>query len=209
MRILVFGASGKTGHEVVRQALAQQHSVTAFVRQPAKLSINHSSLRLVEGNVADSLKVADAVRGHDAVISTLGVGIPLKPDPDVVSGVGHIVRAMSESGVRRLIYLSFIGVHESRAAVGFALRYIAPLPLRHEIADHEAKEALITASSLDWTLVRAPTLTGGPATGRYRSGEDITTWAPIPTIARADVAQFMLAQIAQPTYVHRKARLLH
>lgn len=209
MRLLVFGASGQTGHELIRQALERQYSVTAFVRQPAKLAIASPALRLVQGNVANYPAVAGAVPGHDAVVSTLGVGTPLRHDADVVTGVEHILRAMEEHKVRRLIYLSFIGVSDSRSAVGFVLRYIAPLPLRHEIADHEAKEALVKASRLDWTIVRAPKLTGGPRTGRYRSGAGITTWKPLPLMARADVAHFMLEELAQPAYVRQAPRLLH
>lgn len=209
MRLLVFGASGQTGQELLRQALERRQAVTAFVRQPKKLTITDPELRIVQGNVADYPAVAGAVRGHDAVVSTLGVGTPLKHDADVVAGVQHIIRAMDEHKVRRLIYLSFIGVRDSRAAVGFVLRYIAPLPLRQEIADHEAKEALVKASPLDWTIVRAPKLTGGPRTGRYRSGESITTWKPLPVMARADVAQFILEELAQPAYVRQAPRLLH
>ena len=209
MRLLVFGASGQTGHEFTRQALERQHAVTAFVRQPAKLAITSPTLRLVQGNVASYPAVAGAVAGHDAVVSTLGVGTPLKHDADVVRGVEHIIRAMEEHKVRRLIYLSFIGVSDSRSAVGFVLRYIAPLPLRHEIADHEAKEALVKASRLDWTIVRPPKLTGGPRTGRYRSGTGITTWKPLPLMARADVAHFILEELAQPAFVRQAPRLLH
>jgi putative NADH-flavin reductase len=208
MRLLIFGASGQTGHEVVRQALGQGHSVTAFVRTPGTMTIRDPSIRLLQGNVADSEAVGAAVPGHDAVISTLGVGTPLKHDPDVVSGVRNIIGAMDENRVPRLIYLSFIGVRESRDAVGVILRYIAPIPLRQEIADHEVKEALIKASPLDWTIIRPPKLTAGPRTARYRSGEDITTWMPVPLLSRADVAHFILQELAEPKYVRKAPRLL-
>jgi len=209
MRLLIFGASGQTGRELVRQAIARGHTITAFVRQPAKLGNAPRGMRIVQGNVVDYSTVAASVAGHDAVVSTLGVGTPFKHDGDVISGVEHIIRAMQEHEVRRLIYLSFIGVRESRAAVGVILRYLAPIPLRHEIADHEAKEALITASSLDWTLLRPPKLTNGPLTGRYRSGPGIGTWVPLPLMARADVADFILNELAAPRYVRQAPRLLH
>jgi uncharacterized protein YbjT (DUF2867 family) len=114
---------------------------------------------------------------------------------------------MQDAGVRRLVYQSFIGVRESRAAVGFVLRFIAPLPLRHEIADHEAKEALVKASAIDWTIVRPPKLTLG-SRSTYRVGEDITTFAPVPTLTRSNVAHFILGELEQPQYVHRMPRLL-
>ena len=94
------------------------------------------------------------------------------------------------------------------AIVGFVLRYIAPIPLRHEIADHEVKESLIRSSRLDWTIVRPPKLTNGAATGDYRSGDEISTWKPVPMLSRSDVAQFVLQELVEPRYVRRAPRLL-
>lgn len=209
MRIVVFGASGRTGREVVQQCLARQHAVTAFVRQAGKLALRHPQLQIVESDVSDARAVSRTIADQDAVVSTLGVGVPFKPDPAVVDGIQHILAGMSVAGVRRLIYQSFIGVRESRAGVGFVLRFVAPLPLRHEIADHERKEALVRASELDWTIVRPPKLTDAPATGAYRVGEDISTWAPVPTLARADVAAFIVRELEQPQFVRKAPRLLH
>jgi putative NADH-flavin reductase len=209
MRLLVFGATGQTGQELIRQALEHRHSVTAFVRHPGKLAIAEPAIRVIQGNVRDFATVAAAVPEHDAVVSALGVGTPLQHDPDVIAGVGHIIRAMQEHRVLRLIYLSFIGVRESRSAVGFVLRYVAPIPLRHEIADHEVKEELIRGSRLDWTIVRPPKLTNGSLTGRYRSRENITTWKPLPLLSRADLAHFILQELAEPRYIGRAPRLLH
>lgn len=208
MRILVFGASGKTGRELVRQALDRGHSVGAVSRRPGVLSAR-PGLDVILGDVADFTFVRDAIPGHDAVVSALGVAEALKHDPAVVTGIGNIIRAMEAEGVRRLLYLSFIGVHESRRAVGFVLRYLAPIPLRAEIADHEAKERLVKASSLDWTIVRPPKLTDGPRTGRYRTGETIRTRAPVPTLSRADTADFMLRELESPAFVRGTPRLLH
>jgi len=207
MRILVFGASGHTGHEVVRQALARQHAVTAFVRRPEKLQVQHDHLTVATGDVGDAAAVRRAVGGHDVVVSTLGT-VGLRHDQVLIDGVGHIVAAMGEAGVKRLIYQSFIGVAESRAAVGVIMRFIAPIPLRDQIRDHEAKEAIVKASQTDWTIVRPPKLTDGPATGAYRAGEDITTRAPMPTLSRADVAAFIVREIEQPAYVRKMPRLL-
>lgn len=209
MRLLVFGASGKTGREVLREALEHGHSVTAFVRDASRLAIRDSTIQVVEGDIRDPATVEAVVPAHDAVVCALGAGIPLKHDHDVIAGVRCIVHSMQAHHVRRLIYLSFIGVHESRASVGIVLRYIAPIPLRYEIADHEAKEELIRASDLEWTIVRPPKLTGGPRTGRYRSGETISTWKPMPMISRADVAHFIVRELAEPSYIKCAPRLLH
>jgi putative NADH-flavin reductase len=208
MRILILGASGATGREVVRQALAQELDVTAFVRDPARLTVDGPTLRVVQGDVGDYAAVSGAVEGQEAVISTLGVSRPLHSDPVVIEGVRHVLRAMQDHSVRRLVYLSFIGVHDSRAAAGPMIRYVAKFPLRHEIADHEAKEALIRRSHCDWTIVRAPKLSNRHATGRYRDGEDIVARGFFPVLPRADVADFLLRQLRERTYVCKAPRVL-
>ena len=208
MKVLVLGASGATGRQVVRQAMEQDLGVTAFVRDRARLPISDPALRVVQGDVGDYSAVADAVAGQDAVISTLGVSRPLHADPIVIDGIRHTLRAMEAQGVARLVYLSFIGVRESRSAAGPLIRFVARFPLRHEIADHERKEALIRASRCEWTIVRAPKLSNGEGTGRYRDGEDIVARSFFPVLSRADVAAFMLRQLRDRTYVGRAARIL-
>jgi putative NADH-flavin reductase len=208
MRVLILGASGATGLEVVQQALAQGLSVTAFVRDPDRLTVGGPTLRVAQGDVGDYAAVASAVEGQDAVISTLGVSRPLHSDPVVVEGIRHTLRAMEERSVSRLVYMSFIGVRDSRAAAGPVIRFVAKFPLRHEIADHEKKEALIRASRCDWTIVRAPKLSNAPRTGRYREGEEIAADSLFPTLPRADVAAFLLRQLRERTYVCKAPRVL-
>lgn len=207
MNLLVFGASGATGRQVVAQGLERGHTITAFVRTPAKLTITHPHLKAVPGDVGDAAAVSNAIKGHDAVVSTLGVGTPLKHDPVVVDGVHNILQAMANWEVRRLIYMSFIGVSDSRSAAGFVVRYIARWPLRHEIHDHEIKEGLVMNSALDWTVVRPPTLTNGPRTGNYRMGADIAANSILPTISRADVANCILQEVETGAYVRRVLRI--
>lgn len=208
MNVLIFGASGSTGQRLVSLALTRDLSVTAFVRRPGKLTVRHERLRVVTGDVIDAEAVADAIGGHDAVVSALGVGKPLKSDPVVVAGVQNIVDGMRASGVNRLIYLSFIGVGDSRAAAGPMLRFAARVPLRHEIADHVTKEQLVSTSLLAWTIVRPPKMTNGRFTGAYRSGEDIVAQSFLPTLSRADVADFMIRQLADASYLRKVVRLL-
>lgn len=208
MKILIFGASGATGRLVVERALAQNHLVTAFVRDPSKLTLTHAHLRVEQGDVGDAARVEAVVPGHNAVVSALGVGKPLNSDPVVVTGIRNVVASMERHSVRRLIYLSFIGVTESRAAAGFMLRYVARFPLRNEIADHEVKERVIRASKLDWTIIRPPKLTSGAALAAHRVGEDIASTSFLPTLPRADVAAFIVKQLSDPTYTRKAPRLL-
>lgn len=209
MRILVFGASGATGKELVTQALTREHSVTAFVRDTAKLSPHHSNLTLVQADVRDYGAVEEAVEGHDAVLSALGVSVPLKNDPAVVQGVRNIVRAMEHSPVRRLVYLSTLAVREGRAYAGPVIQHFFSRLARNEIADHEEKEKVIASSQLEWTIVRAPRLTHGRRKGEYRFGEYVTPVPLLPAISRADVADFMLRLLAERAFLQKKPSILY
>ncbi|WP_404786620.1 NAD(P)-dependent oxidoreductase [Altericista sp. CCNU0014] len=200
MNLLIFGATGGTGRALVEQALAQGNAVTAFVRDPAKLDIQHPSLKVVEGDVTDAAAVECAVQGQDTAFSTLG-SKSLKNNPTLIEGVRNIVRAMESQGVRRLVYQSSLGVGDSRERVGFLVRsIIIPLVLRNAIADHEEKERIIKQSTLEWVIVRPAGLTDGPRTSHYRHGESIEFGAKI---SRADVADFMLKQASETGYARK------
>jgi putative NADH-flavin reductase len=209
MKVVVFGASGKTGREVVRQSLARGFEVTAFLRAPARLPLAHAALRLVTGELTDTTAVARVIAGQTAVISTLGVGTPRTHDPIVVDGVRAIARAAEHASVARLLYLSFIGVRASRDGAGFVLKHLASTLLRHEVADHEVKEAAVADCFVDWTIVRAPKLTNGRLTASYRVGEDIRACSPLPMMSRADVADFMLRQLNDSAFIRKAVRILH
>lgn len=209
MDVLVFGASGATGSEVVKQALDRGHSVRAFVRNPGKFQIRHARLAPVVGDVTEYASVERAVRGANAVISALGSGNSLGSDPALIEGIRNIIRAMDHAGVRRLVYLSMLGVGGSGRQLGFVDRYLVlPLLLRNVMKDHAEKEALIERSALDWVIVRPPRLTNGPHTGRYRSGEDVMERTLLASISRADVADFMVKQLTDDRYVHRTPAVL-
>jgi putative NADH-flavin reductase len=208
MNILIFGASGATGQQLVRQALEQRHYVTAFVRDPAKLPFRHKRLNVIRGNVSDCHLVEQAVKGHDTVLSALGADSPFNYDQAVVDGLANIIRTMESTGVKRLIYLSFVGVKDSRSDAGFIIRHIAPKLLRTEIAGHEAREAMIKQCRLQWTIVRAPTLTNGPLTKTYRSGENLRSNAFAVTLSRANTADFMLKQLTDSRFVGKVARIM-
>jgi putative NADH-flavin reductase len=200
MNLLIFGATGETGRELVKQALAQGNTVTAFVRDSGKLDMQHPNLKIVEGNITDTTTVERIVQGQDAVFSTLG-SRSLKKNPALVKGIYTIVRAMEEQSVQRFIYQSSLGVGNSQEHLNFLVRYIViPLVLRNAIADHEDKEQIVRQSSLDWVIIRPAGLTNGPHTGEYRHGESMQYGAKI---SRADVADFMLKQATDTTYLHK------
>jgi len=144
------------------------------------------------------------------VLCALGSSTPLKHDAALVAGIGNLVGAMERLHVRRLVYLSFLGVHHGRRQLSRLGKYVvAPLLMRKVAADHEHKEAIIQRSTLDWVIVRPPRLTNGRRTGTYRSGEDIWATLVVPRVSRADLAEFMLRQLNGDTYVRRTPAVMY
>lgn len=208
MRVIIFGSTGGTGRQLAELALAQGHAVTAFARDPAKLDVAPANLLIVRGDVMDAASVQEAVQGHEAVLCAIGapawVRTTIRYD-----GTRNIVAAMETDGVRRLVCLSSLGIGDSRAIrLPFFLRNILiPTMLRHAFADHESQERVITQSGLDWTIVRPATMTNGPRTGTYRHGLSAADKGIKFKVSRADVAEFMVKQLADDTYLHRTPAL--
>ena len=201
MQIAVFGATGGTGQQVVQQALAAGHSVTALVRDPSRLAAQDERLTVVEGDVLDRAKVDETVSGADAVIVSLG-NTSNNPDYIVSRGTEVIVDAMTAAGIpMRLIVVSSLGVGESRDQVPFAFKMLMNTVLKKAIDDKERQEALVKASGFDWIIVRPGGLTNGPATGSYKAGVDVKLTAG--QVSRADVAAFVLLQLDDDTYLHQ------
>ena len=208
MKIVVFGASGATGQQILSQALVNGHTVTAFVRNPEKITLRHERLQIVKGNVKNYEEVENAIQHQQAVISTLGVSKTFRHDPDVIQGVQHIVKAMEKHQVKRLVYQSTFGVPECRVDFGFFAHTVLPVFLHKEFEDHTLKESLIWKSNLDFVIVRPVVLTNGPKTGAYRHGEKIVFSSLISTISRADVAEFMLRQVSDTSYLYKAPRVM-
>ncbi|MGH3144196.1 MAG: NAD(P)-dependent oxidoreductase [Rubrobacter sp.] len=203
MRIVVFGASGRTGRPLVGQALEAGHEVTAFVRDPARLPVRHERLRVVTGDVTDAVAVERTVAGQDAVISVLG---PAKDAPkDVLTrGIGNIVAAMKRHGLRRLVSLTGAGVRDPEDRPKLLDRVIvAALKLvqRDVLEDGVRHAEVIKRSGLEWVVVRGPMLNEGEKTGEYRVGYVGKNSGS--KISRADLADFMLGQLADDTYLVR------
>ena len=201
-RILVLGATGGTGQQVVSQALQQGHDVTVLVRTRQRFTITNNRLRVLSGSVTDDNQaLADAVRDQDAVISTLGVGRSFKSGGLITQSMPRILRAMEHQGIRRLIFTSAFGVGDTRRDVPLIPRIFMRLLLQDIYRDKELGEATLRASGLDWTLVYPVGLVDA-ATGQYRAGERLSL-SGFPRIARADVAAFLLTQIDDTRYVKK------
>lgn len=201
MKIAVFGATGGTGSQVVKQALAAGQQVTALVRDPGRLDVSDANLSVVVGSVLDAAPVQQALQGADAVVVSLG-STANNPDNVVSQGTQVIINAMQAlSQPRRIIVVSSLGVGESKDQVPFAFKMLVKTVLKKAMEDKERQEALVKASGLDWTIVRPGGLTNGPATGQYKSGLDPKISAG--QVARADVAAFVLQQLTEDTYLRQ------
>jgi putative NADH-flavin reductase len=201
VKLLVFGATGGTGREIVSQGLEQGHEVTAFCRRPEKLGVSHENLRVVTGDVLDAEAVQQATPSHDAVLCAIGA--PASDRSGIrEAGTKRIVDAMEADGPRRLICAASLGYGDTRDMLPFTLKHIiVPLILKRAFADHERQEMIIIASNLDWVIARPANLTDGPRTGDYRHGFPTTERGLRLKISRADVADFMLKQLTDDACV--------
>jgi putative NADH-flavin reductase len=205
MKLVVFGASGGTGQEIIRQALDLGHEVTAFVRDPAKLATRDSKLHIVEGDaLKDQPAVTSAIAGKDAIICSLGVANSLRSAGLIAGGLAAIVPAAEKHDVRRLILISAFGVGDSFRNAPLIPRLMYRLLLGDIYRDKKAGEDIAKASGLDWTIIHPVMLTTGPKTGTCQSGERLDLRG-IPKVARADVAHFALAQLADKTFLRKTA----
>ena len=203
MKVLVFGATGPSGREIVAQALRRGDSVTAFARRSEDLGLAHERLRTVQGDAArDAAAIADAVRGQDAVLSALGRRATLKSEGLIERSMALIVPAMERAGVHRLVIMSAFGVGESARAAPLLPRLMYRVLLTDIFADKLAGEARVRASALEWTIAYPVLLTNGPLTGRYRAAERLDLRG-LPKISRADVAHFILAEAQDCAFVRK------
>lgn len=195
MKIVVFGATGRTGIEITRQALEAGQEVTAFVRDPQRVSLTYKNLRIMTGDAFDPVSVAAAIEGQEAVICALGSGNQLGKTKVRASGTTHIIQGMEKHQVKRLVAVTAMGVGESWSSLSAVNKLFFATVLKSARDDHEAQEAVIKASGLDWTIIRPSGLVDTPRTGNYDYGENIL--AKTSRIARADVADLILKELAE------------
>lgn len=208
MKLIIFGATGRTGIRLVEQALAAGHDVVAFIRNPAKLDLRHDRLRVVQGELTDAVAVEDVVRGADAVLATLTPQIVGgSKDLPVAAGTRNIVAAMRAHGVRRLVFSWGPSILIPRSPLMRALSRASYALLGLGPESTEVGEA-IRGSDRDWTTVVVTMPHDKPGTGTVRvrtasgSGDRVRL-----RIARTDLARFMLAQADDLRYAQQELRI--
>lgn len=201
-RLLIVGATGGTGRQLVAQALDRGYEVTALVREPAKLEVDHARLKVVQGDVLDPESLDKAVKGQDAVVSALGHKRFFYPTRILSQGTANILRAMKAHGVQRLVCETSLGIGGSVGRMGLYYSLIViPVILPLYFWDKTRQERIIAASGVDWVIVRPGVLTNGEKRGSYRHGPRIGSFLWTVRISRADVADFMLNQLESDAYV--------
>lgn len=204
MKVIIFGATGFSGQAILAETIKQGHDVTVLVRDSSKVKINHNNLRIVEGNVLDSQKVAFVIQNQEAVIQCLGVGGKGdgKPTTFISDATKIIVDEMQKQNIKRLIALSNVGAGNSMAfqpwfftkiILTYCMKWLKVI-----IDDKNRMEPIIMNSNLNWTIVRCPNIVDKPAKGKYNAtldGKGLQL-----SITLDDLSKFMVGQLKETTF---------
>jgi len=202
-KIVIFGATGGTGQALVQEALNNNYEVKAFVRSPEKLKVVHRNLKVIKGDVLKYQDVLNAIDAQDLVFCNLGMPASDKSTLRT-DGTTNIVKAMEEKKAKRFICQTSLGFADSKEVLPWHMKYlIVPFILKNAFKDHELQEAVVEKSNLDWTIVRPGNMTNGKQTGEYKHGFEPTEKIKLK-VSRSDVAHFMLKQVEDNQYLHRK-----
>jgi putative NADH-flavin reductase len=197
MKLLIVGATGNTGREVLDLALERQHRVTAFVRSPQKITRTDAALSVVRGDPFDLPALAKALDGQDAVLSTLGLPPrqALRPSNFMAESTAAIVSAMRTAGVSRLCILSAAVLFPGSGVQYAFFKWL----LQHHARDLEALETVVKASDLEWTIARPPRLVKAPD-ARYLAARDALPEGAFSATFRG-VASFLLDAVEHREYL--------
>ncbi len=197
MKVVVFGATGKTGEIASRNAIEAGHDVTVFGR-----SVDHKfaddNVNRVQGNVLEGDVVGKAIAGQDAVLVCLGP-VSTRDRTTLSVGARNISDAMKEHGVRRVVFISAAGVGDSWSRIPWYSKLLFSTMLKTILAEHAREEKIFDADHLDWTAVRAAVLTNKEGTGKVTASNS----APTKTISRSDLAGFLASQITADDHVNQ------
>jgi putative NADH-flavin reductase len=202
MKLVILGATGGTGLELIRRSLLHGHSVTAFVRTSDRLEEFRDIITIRQGNVLDQNAMAQVLQGHDAVLSGFGPRVPIaKADAHLLEGFATVLTgAMRDAGLRRAVIISTAFLFKDSIIPPTYL--IGKLLFPTVVTDSAALEAIFQKSDLDWTIVRPPQLTDTPFTGKYR-----VRLGHLPLmgfkIGRADVAEYFVHAASDNTLIRK------
>ncbi len=204
MNIIIFGSTGGTGQQLIKQALEKGYSVSAFARSPEKIILKHEKLKVIKGDVLNLKSVEKAIQNHDAVLCSIGLPSVMDKSYLRAQGTKNIIQAMQGNGINRLICQSALGVNESSNLLPFYYKFlIIPLFMKYLYRDHELQETYIKESKLKWTIIRPAVLTNNELTGKYQHRIETKNKSITAKISRADTADFMLKQLTDESYFYK------
>lgn len=207
MKILVIGATRGIGKKLAELAADEGHEVTVLVRSASKLQGGNPRLHVMEGDILDPASVTKAIAGQDAICVCIGIPLTRKPVHVFSDGIKNVLSAIGDNTEQTLIVVTGIGAGDSKGHGGFMYdQIINPLLLKEIYKDKDRQEDLIRASQSNWIIVRPGMLTNGARTGNYRAIDNLEG-VTSRKISRADVADFILKQAKEPTFL-RKTPLL-
>jgi putative NADH-flavin reductase len=202
VKLVVFGSTGGIGAQVVEQALAAGHTVTAVARRPSAITIQNERLEVLQGDVLDPQAVCGAIAGQEAVVFTVGAR-DRAPTTVCSAGIVNVMQAMPSAHVCRLICISASGIAPGPRWQRLIAKPILWALFKEMFSDLVRMEALVERNPLDWTILRPPALTNGPRTGQYQVAVN-NHLRRILSISRADVADFIVRHLSDTaTYCAR------
>lgn len=207
MNILLFGATGGTGKEILVKLLEANHHVSVLVRNPENLTdiSGHNNLDIIQGSIYNPDTYESAMNNCDLVISALGTGTSRKPTEIYSKGGQQIITAMQKANKKRLITLTAGAFDPTDPATrGFIVKYIVQPLFKNIYSDMQKWENILENSKdIDWTIVRPSRLLNGKEKGKYRVQLDHCPKGG-SKISRKDLADFIIQQLDKETYVHQK-----
>ena len=210
MKLLVIGGTGRTGRELIKQGLDKGHVITAVVRKPKKIKYSHPNLIILKGNVLIPECLEKAFQGQDAVLSALGHKQFFIKTTILSRGTENIISAMTKNEVKRFICITSLGINDSKFKLGlYYTLFTIPLILLFYFIDKSKQEKLIMKSNLDWTIIRPGQLTNGKKRTNYKHGLTVGNYILTKMISRASVADFMLNQLDDQTYIRKTPGIIN
>jgi len=202
VRIVIFGATGETGKQLVEQALATGNEVVVYARNPSKLNVSHEHLTVIQGELSDAALIETAVKDTGAVLSALGPRGGSKNKP-LTQGIQNIIAAMKKQGISRLIVTSTLSAKDPKDKPDFktkALVNLVKTTMHAAYEDIVGSAETVRVSDLEWTIVRLAALNNKPKSEKVKVGY-VGTGEVGMSISRADIADFMLKQIEDTKYL--------
>lgn len=206
MNILILGATGRVGHEILNHAINDDHHINVLVRNKEKLKTKYNQLNIIEGNVLNKDDIAHAIKGVDVVFSALGTD----GTTTLTEAMPLIIEAMEQEGVKRIITIGTAGILQSRTDIDL-FRYESNESKRkttRAAKEHRKVYELLDQSSLEWTIVCPTYLPDGERTGEYRTEKNYLPEDSVK-ISVPDTAEFAYQQLNNDEYVKSRVGIAY